>query len=220
MHKIFRRGRLLKFVCGAILAAATVANFFFAGELIFREAANLWYGHASKNWERTTGTIEASLVRTEKHRGTVYIPIVNYRYTVDGRVYRSSRIEATGNFGPQRAYMLVRSYPEDAEVTVFHDRESGLSALVTGVRIESYVGLVTGCFWLLVAGLLGLALYELFKTPETEFDAEWHVIRRDGFTKVRDMSPVERERRIRFELGVEKEIAERKSEMARRKAVK
>jgi hypothetical protein len=188
MHKIFPKGRFLKFVFGVILAAATIGNIFFAGEAIFRNAANLWYGHASKNWDRTTGTIEASIVVSKKGKTTQYIPIVNYRYMVDGRAYHSSRIEATGYFGRERAYMLVRSYPEGAEITVFHDRESGLSAPVTGVRIEIYVRLVAGCFWLILGGFLGLALYELFRTPPAEIDAEWRVTRRDGFTKVRDMS--------------------------------
>jgi hypothetical protein len=221
MSKILLKGRFLKFLGGVVVAAVCIGSFYSMGDVVFRESANLWHGLASRNWDRTVGTIEASVVLTKKSKGTAYIPLVNYRYMIDGRVYRSSRIEATGSYSEERAYMLLRDFPEQAEVTVFYDRESGLSALLTGVRADTYFRLAVGLVLMItLPGFFLLVLHAIVKTPATESYAQWRVIRRDGFRNVRDMDPEEFERRVQFDLAVEREIAERKNEIARKKDVK
>jgi hypothetical protein len=211
----------LNIIGGVIVAATCTGSFYFMGEVVVQESANLRYGLASRNWDRTVGTIEASVLLTKKTKGTTYIPLVNYRYAVDGRIYRSSRIEATSIYSEERAHMLMRDFPEQAEVTVLHDRESGLSALLTGVQTDTYFRLAVGfVLMILMPGFFLLVLIAIVKTPATESNAQWRVIRRDGFRNARDMDAEEFERRVQFELAVEKEIAERTSEIARRKNVK
>jgi hypothetical protein len=107
MRNIVLRGRFLKIIGGVVVAAACIGSFYSMGDVVFRESANLWHGLSSRNWDRTIGTIEASVVLTKKTKGTAYIPLVNYRYMVDGRVYRSSRIEATGSYSEERALVRV-----------------------------------------------------------------------------------------------------------------
>lgn len=104
---------------------------------------------ASRNWTITTGEVVDSSIRREPD-GPYYIPVVKYRYVVEGQEYESSRIRFTwsgDSTTPWTASEVVSQYPVSKTKTIkvyYNPRNPSVSVLVPGVVLKDCIGAVIG----------------------------------------------------------------------------
>lgn len=131
-------------------------------------------GRASHRWPRTDGVVVASSVleqtapnssRFPSSGGFVYSPVVEYRYTVDGREYRGHQVRfggvPAGSHG--EAQRVVEAYPPGAAVAVHHhSRRPDLAVLEPGGSPRLVRQMLVGLFVIVVTALMIFAASEQF----------------------------------------------------------
>jgi hypothetical protein len=139
-----------RFFFGLALVIAALPCLYAAGAtVVFID--EVWQGRASLHWKPATAVIERSTVEVVTRRYESHRPRIRYSYDLGDRIVRSTRIEASTGYGKEEAAALAARYPVGAIVTIVHDGK-GRSALLPGVRSNSYVGL--GLYLLLDAFLI------------------------------------------------------------------
>lgn len=164
---------LLAFERGVVVGALTGALFGVLGVLI---AAWGWSyvarDRAIARWPKVPGTITSSRCDSETGTtrdadgydvtSTTYAPVVEYRYTVQGREYPGTKVtrvaERTGD--ARRVKACVDRYPPGARVQVFHDPADPTAAyLETGTSGGAVFLLVFGGFFAVMGfGVLALVV--------------------------------------------------------------
>lgn len=113
------------------------------------------------NWPYVTGKIEVSTTEVYREpvsngpRRTMYAPVVEYSYTVNGVTYRSKQINVGVTSSGSQAYAqkIAARYPEGSPVEVHYDPANPSSAALENP---------TGFSWLLLAvaaACFGIAIY-------------------------------------------------------------
>lgn len=123
-------------------------------------------------WPKAPGTIASSSCESETGTTrdaegydvtlTTYVPVVAYRYTVEGREYQGSKVarvvERSGNAQPVKD--CVARYPPGARVEVFYDPADPATAYLETRRSGGAVFLMVfgGFVAMMGFGVLGLAV--------------------------------------------------------------
>ena len=112
--------------------------------------------YSTNHWPSIEGTVTATEVKYDhsSHKNAdSYLPIIHYRYEVNGVVYQRSQrqYDNIANFDQTEAMTILMQYPDKTSVTVFYQsNKPGQSTLLTGVMARTWLGLYVG---------LGFALY-------------------------------------------------------------
>lgn len=109
-----------------------------------RAALNIRRGHQSERWPTTDGEVLDAFVRNWFGR---HVPVVRYRYRVDGAEYRSSRVGFFTFAVPSRASgeAFIRGFRKGSSIAVrFQPDHPDRSVLRTGNRFANWVELVGG----------------------------------------------------------------------------
>ena len=124
----------------------------------------LTLGFESRSWPSTEGQITQSKVErrksssgTGKKRTAFYHAIVNYKFSVDGRPYKGSRVSSAdaGRGKPEHAERTVKRYPEGSSATVYYMPEApGTCLLEPGFQVSAFVFSSIGLILLLLSGVL------------------------------------------------------------------
>jgi hypothetical protein len=107
-------------------------------------------GRASKTWPATKGTILESYLKHKTFTlrligtggtGRNYVPYIQYKYEVNGRVFQSDSINtAPGWWVPPGISHRLAKYPQDKTVDVYYNPQSPEKAfLEPGVESLSFV---------------------------------------------------------------------------------
>mgnify|MGYP000179787126 CR=1 FL=1 len=107
---------------------------------------------ASRNWFTTNGQIVDSSVHQESD-SPYFVPVVKYKYRVEGQEYESSRIRFTWtgeNTSPWTASKVVNKYPVSKTVRVYYNpKNPSVAVLIPGVvsrdYISAFVGFLVSC---------------------------------------------------------------------------
>jgi hypothetical protein len=110
------------------------------------------YSHSSKDWPSVPGDVIKSEIETYRSDGkTEYLADIVYKYTVEGKIYTSSKVTVgdppfTSNISP--AKRIQAEYPVGKTVEVHYDPEApSSSALRPGIQGSDILLLViTGIF--------------------------------------------------------------------------
>ena len=137
--------------------APGVAATLVGAHLTFSFARDLMRGRASRRWPHAPGRI----VAWGGHEGTRAshdsVASLTYEYAVDGRTYRSRRVDYAGRGAGAGAGAVLARYAPGAEVAVRYDpRRPARSVLEPGVGVANYLRL-TVALGMLAAGLAMLA---------------------------------------------------------------
>ena len=84
---------------------------------------SIWNGKASQGWPTTQGVILSSRVdyRESPKTGKTYEAEVIYKFTVEGQLYKASRVAYESNLSdPKVAEGIVNKYPPGAVVAVYY----------------------------------------------------------------------------------------------------
>jgi hypothetical protein len=120
---------------------------------ILREA------RASKSWMVTTGTIIDRDTRLLGGRDGAVVPVIRYRYTVEGVAFESERITvADEGYGSWRAAkdVLARYASDTVEVRFNPERPA---RAVLSCALPSYMSTIVGLGIAMLAAAAGLVLY-------------------------------------------------------------
>lgn len=126
----------------------------------------LWRGVASRRWARTRGQIRGTSalpgdpvhVPPDRNLAWAATPVLRYEYTVNGRQYAGTRVNAVGFSGHRAARLAAARYPEEQDVEVWYDpRDPSRAVLEPGVTAGSV-------FWGVVSvAIVGLAVAALVR---------------------------------------------------------
>lgn len=120
---------------------------------------SLWGGLASYRWiEAPCEVVSSRVVEVDSDDGATYRVDILYKYTFDGREYRSNRYKSFGgsSSGRARKQDIVDGYPPGTRTVCFIDPASpGRAVLVRGVGWEAAVGLMPIAF-------IGVGLFVFF----------------------------------------------------------
>ena len=122
---------------------------------------------ASRSWPTVDGTVTGARVVRKVTTGTEdegesvsYVPVVEYRYELNGQTYTSARIafaeSGYGSFG--RAEQNLAKYPAGGAVKVLYDPANPASAVLECRNPLAWVMLIVGIVILAVAVALAVAL--------------------------------------------------------------
>lgn len=204
--------RLVKAAHLAVMTAVFAIAVWAFGDIFIDSGQKIHYGWESRNWPATIGTVLTSEVEGAK-RPT---PRVRYRYALDGRVIHSGRLGNWWAYGS--AHRFVHAFPAGAEVMVYHEPGGEVSVLERGVRVFDVVGVIV---LMPISGFLLLlsvtAFHYLVTTPAAEQLALWQPCRARGRRRPL-ITPRSHESKVRADALMEAEIAERRRELAERKA--
>jgi len=163
MARTKQAGPVTQFVMGVIFIVVGGAVAFFLGLPTLRNA------NASADWPSTTGVIKRSeVVKSRNSDGdTMYKPVVEYAYQVDGKDFECNKIWFGGGSSSSNssgAYETVGQFPKGAEVPVYYHPEKPFEAVLQpGAFFSSYLVLIVGVVFALVGLLLlGAVLVKLF----------------------------------------------------------
>jgi hypothetical protein len=115
---------------------------------------------ASRNWFTTNGQVVYSSIHQESD-GPYFVPVVKYRYRVEGQEYESSRIRFT--WSGESTYRwttseVVNKYPVSKTVRVYYNpKNPSVSVLVPGVVSKDYISAFIGFLvlgWMVLAPLI------------------------------------------------------------------
>ena len=138
-------------------------TFYFRAALIIAGAVlACWSYHQgmlllrTSSWETAEGVILESRVESRTNRGTIYHPIIRYRYQAEGRAFEGNRI---GFYDPSNGKVLkvapiVKRYPRGSKIPVFYDPEEPEEATLElpGARLP--LGLLLAAAALVALGLV------------------------------------------------------------------
>ncbi len=124
----------------------------------------LWRGISSRRWACTQGQIRGTAapegepvhVPPDRILAWATTPVLRYEYSVNGRRYVATQVNATGFASNRAARRAAARYPEGQAVAVWYEpRDPSRAVLEPGVTAG-------GVFWGVVSiTLLGLALLAL-----------------------------------------------------------
>jgi uncharacterized protein DUF3592 len=143
----------------------------------------------SESWPHTTGTIQESRVDSSlssgSHGGGIsYSPVVTYAYTVDGRSYVSSKIDASLFWGPKSSRQIVDAFPLGSQRPVyFSPSNPGDSMLLTGLHSRSFQAMVLAALLASVAILFATVAYLAPKYGKKEPDGSYFFDTKSPVTK-------------------------------------
>lgn len=125
-------------------------------------------GVASRSWPTAPGEVQKSGIEELPGEDAVtYIPIIDYRYVVNGKGYVGRRVLFGGLAIPTRgnAQEVVDRYPVGQQVTVMYDPANPAeSTLEPGASAGSVSFLATGIFCLVTgAGFVVMGMWLLIK---------------------------------------------------------
>lgn len=138
----------------------------------------LQYSSRSKSWPTVPGIITRSEVKVWQRDGnTHYQPDIAYSYSVEGRIYSSSRItvgDLAIDNNVTKAKRLQAEYPAGKEINVYYDPELPQSAVLQpGTRPGDYMlAVITAIFFFV--GLF--ALYQGVKAKRVAAEAKKELI--------------------------------------------
>ena len=119
-------------------------------------------GKASLSWPSVEGTVHETRLGAKEQRGDVdYHPRIQYSYEVDGRGYKSDRIDFDYPFfeTEQEAQAFLEMYPVGAPLTVYYDPDDPGAAL-----LDPGVPNVIGVIVLGLIFLIGAFVYFRWRT--------------------------------------------------------
>lgn len=208
-----RTAWLVKAAHIALMAAIFLCGVYGFGHGLVESGQDIRYGLASRDWPGKLGTIESSLV--EKGGRGNRTPRIRYRYEVGGRTLHGERIGTRTAYDD--AYGVVAAYPAGAEVLVYHDPAGAVAVLERGVGAGDFVRfgfmLLAGAAVLLLTGAL---LHLMVTMPAIEHLAQWRALRPAEY-RDRRANREQFERRLRADMAMEAEIAERLRKQAARR---
>ncbi len=124
----------------------------------------------SDDWPSVTGTINEAKVGTIQTRGNpMYLPVVNYTYTVADQVYEGQRI-AVGDDkwtawwlpSKEQAENKLQMYHANQPITVYYDPENHTeAALELGVSQGVWSALISGSL-ITILGIAALIMTAIF----------------------------------------------------------
>lgn len=103
---------------------------------------NMYLGLSAKNWPSTTGKVLVSEILARKSLfdtwgANFFRPILVYEYCVNGKTYRSTRLDNRLTFEGDREFAdyIVSRYGPNSQVKVYyHSWFPGISALLPGMQ--------------------------------------------------------------------------------------
>jgi len=118
-------------------------------------------GGASRNWFTTNGQVIHSSIHQEPD-GPYFIPVVKYRYIVEGQEYKSSRIRfawsGESTYPWTASEIIIKKYPVSKTITVYYNpKNPSISVLVPGVMSKDYISAFIGFLalgWMVLAPLV------------------------------------------------------------------
>lgn len=128
-------------------------------EVVRQETDALRGGSASRTWPTVEGRVVSSTVQAKHGTGgdlTRYYPVVEYEYSVKGKLLRGNRIAFdTQPMDHTSAASIVKRYSAGRSVPVFYDPENTAnSVLEPGTSRGSWLGIGVGIVFALVAGAM------------------------------------------------------------------
>ena len=102
---------------------------------LYLESMKKKCGEVRRKWPQAKATILSShLDQKTGSEGTLYSPVVRYRYTVDGRSYQSDRLSvyprwSSSNRAPHQEF--VARFPRDREVDIWVNPRDPADAVLT-----------------------------------------------------------------------------------------
>ncbi len=144
--------RVIKCIRGMFIAIPMFIGL--VGLLFFVWGTNDWIsGSASSGWPKATGSVTSSeVVSTTQHRNghseTVYLPSINYTYSVNGVELRGDKISFRTRFeGETLAQITVARYPIGSNVAVSYDPDDpATSVLEPGADRTNWIPIGFGGF--------------------------------------------------------------------------
>ena len=111
---------------------------------------------ASRNWFTTNGQVVYSSVHQESD-GPYSVPVVKYRYRVEGQEYESSRIRFTWtgeSTYPWTASKVVNKYSVSKTVRVYYNpKNPSVAVLIPGLVSRDYISAFIGLLvsWMILS---------------------------------------------------------------------
>ena len=134
------------------LRALGLKAFLFLGSILLVSGGyEMWMAVSSKTWTPASGRITRSGVQEHrsKQKGTGYLAVISYDYTVGRRRYSATRVRF-GDFGgafSSDGRRVVERYPAGSAVTVFvSPRNPRAAVLEPGFQLETLVLAAIGLF--------------------------------------------------------------------------
>lgn len=120
-------------------------------------------------WSSVSGEVIASrTVIQSDEKGSVYIPIIRYRYDVRGQTFEGDRVTFSQSFSgttEKAAEEILSRYPAGDSVRVFYNSINPKAAVLVRDRsVGGWLLLVIGFLSLLAGGIA----FKLKKTTQTE----------------------------------------------------
>ncbi|MHA2251186.1 MAG: DUF3592 domain-containing protein [Candidatus Kariarchaeaceae archaeon] len=118
--------------------------------------------YESNEWEKTSGTVILSEMRTSTDSDGLpsYRPDIRYNYVVEGREYSSSAIYVGGKVGEGLYYTerLLEKYPVGSSLTVFYNPQDHSQSVIEPGLKDPHVEPLFQYFFLFVLALIILAV--------------------------------------------------------------
>ena len=141
------------------------AVFVGAGYFVSHLAMNAYHmGQASETWPTVQGgVIYSKVVTSHDSKGRMqYRPDIQYAYRVDGKEYKSNKIEAAGTSSSSdssSAYESVSQYPAGRSVTVHYNPvKPWVSVLQSGIASSTYWLFGFGGLFMFVGAWIALSV--------------------------------------------------------------
>lgn len=143
----------------AVFSLAGIAMLAFAGYTYFR-------GERARSWPTAQGTVTSSGVReseskdSDGHISKTYHPQVEFKYSVAGQAYESTRIKVglPSSRNQTAAATIAGRYPANTKVTVLYDpQDPAYGVLESGAPLLTVLSFATGGVF-----ASGVALYLYF----------------------------------------------------------
>jgi len=141
------------------------ALFIGAGYFIVHLAVDAYrMGEASEAWPTVQGSvIHAKVVSSLRNGKTHYSADIQYAYRIDGKQYKSGRIDTSPGTGSSSsdssgAYEVVHDYPVGRVVSVYYDpSKPWVSVLEPGMPTTTWLVFGIGCVFMLMGGWIALS---------------------------------------------------------------
>ena len=125
--------------------------------LTFEGVSKVLVGRASTSWPSVPGQVVVSRVdkyRSSGNNGPSSVPVIEYRYSVDGAVYTNNRIAAYRLPG-YRAQTMDQEFPLGPSTVYYNPASPSEAVLITGTDVKLYSDILITTLGLLV----GLSIF-------------------------------------------------------------